>query len=42
MIRRRAVMMSLPALAAPGIARAQANNVLRFVPRSAVAILDPV
>ena len=40
--RRRFVAASASALAAPSIARAAAANVLRFVPQTDVAVLDPV
>jgi len=42
MLRRRHLLASTAALAAPGIARGQDSRVLRFVPRSGVALLDPV
>lgn len=42
MLGRRQLLASTIVLATPSIARGQDSRVLRFVPRSAVAILDPV
>ncbi len=42
MIRRRTVLGTAAALAAPAIGRDAAASVLRFVPQSDLAILDPV
>src|SRR5262249_44672822 len=42
MLRRRQVLASAVCLAAPSVARSREIRVLRFVPRSAVALLDPV
>jgi peptide/nickel transport system substrate-binding protein len=41
-MRRRDVLAATAALAAPRIAAAQNNRVLRFVPQSDVAVLDPI
>jgi len=42
-MHRRALLRSIPAigLAAPGLARAQGSQVLRFVPQADIAVLDP-
>ena len=42
MIHRRHILATAAALAAPHVARGQDNRVLRFVPRSPLALLDPV
>src|SRR3954468_1304702 len=42
MLKRRTLTAALATLAAPAVARAQDSRVLRFVPRSGVALLDPV
>jgi peptide/nickel transport system substrate-binding protein len=42
MLRRRQLVASAGALVAPSVARGQETQVLRFVPRSGVALLDPV
>ena len=41
-MRRRHLLASMGALATPSIARAQGSQVLRFVPRTGLALLDPV
>jgi peptide/nickel transport system substrate-binding protein len=41
-MRRRTLLASAAALAAPAIARSQASRVLRFVPQADLAVLDPV
>ena len=40
--RRRFLAASAAALAAPGIARAQSSRLLKFIPQSDLAVLDPV
>jgi peptide/nickel transport system substrate-binding protein len=40
--RRRFLAASAAALAAPGIARAQNSRLLKFIPQSDLAVLDPV
>jgi peptide/nickel transport system substrate-binding protein len=42
MLRRRDLLASALTLAAPSVARGQESRVLRFVPRTGVALLDPV
>ena len=42
MTRRQAVLASIVTLAAPAIARGQGARVLKFVPRTGLALLDPV
>ncbi|HTN09690.1 MAG TPA: hypothetical protein VL154_01815 [Acetobacteraceae bacterium] len=42
MQRREFLLTAAAALAAPAIARAQGNNVLRFVPYVDLAVLDPI
>jgi peptide/nickel transport system substrate-binding protein len=42
MTRRRVVLAGLSSLATPAIARGQSARVLRFVPRTGLALLDPV
>ncbi len=42
MRRRRFLAASVATLAAPALARAQAGNVLKFIPQSDVTVLDPI
>jgi hypothetical protein len=42
MRRRRFLAATAATLAAPALARAQAGNVLKFIPQSDVAVLDPI
>jgi ABC-type transport system substrate-binding protein len=41
-MNRRSLLLGAATLAAPGIARAQGSNILRFTPPAAINILDPV
>jgi peptide/nickel transport system substrate-binding protein len=42
MTRRQAVLASIATLATPAISRGQGTRVLKFVPRTGLALLDPV
>lgn len=42
MIRRRTLLATAAALAAPAVARAAGTSVLRFVPQADLAVLDPI
>jgi peptide/nickel transport system substrate-binding protein len=42
MLRRRHLLSAATTLAVPSVARGQESHVLRFVPRTGVALLDPV
>jgi hypothetical protein len=42
MMRRRSALAGLGSLVAPAVARGQSGRVLKFVPRTGLALLDPV